>query len=458
MSHAHTRHPRKFQSARGTIGVSAPQRASIWPRPELLFPPLSADCKQALEHLPEVLQAVWPLSRAHRRSLPDDIAALSRLLTVERRDLRHPYWSTPAFISAYLYYFLPWNIVRLSRLLAALPLPAPAAVPDAEALLMDVGSGPLTLPLALWLARPSWRAAPIRVLALDSAARPLELGKALLKVWGQRMGWPVWSVRTACGSLESLPRQAAPMLRGEKNCYSWLITAANVINELRPVRKGRAEDFPEEDSADGLQVALSEESKVHGQERLGGVLNALAPLLFHSREALQAVVPSLLFVEPGTRLGGMTIMQLRALALEGGLASVLPCLHDAACPLLAGQAGRTWCHFTFDCEGAPGWLQSLSREAGLGKTALSLSPLLLQPVSPVRSAHDVRVISAPFFVPGLRGKARYACGAGGLVLLEDATGLHSGSSLPVQIPHGGRRDAKSQALIVPRPSGSGRKA
>ena len=119
-------------------------------------------------------------------------------------------------------------------------------------------------------------------------------------------------------------------------------------------------------------------------------------------------------------------MRLRALALEGGLAALAPCPHNAACPLLSGQGGRTWCHFTFDSRDAPDWLLRLSTEAGLPKSGLSLAPLLLgpdaenAPVAGQGTGLPARVLSAPFPVPGLAGRGRYACTAQGLALLEDA--------------------------------------
>ncbi|MDO5484509.1 MAG: small ribosomal subunit Rsm22 family protein [Desulfovibrionaceae bacterium] len=452
---------RPARPAKGPGLRSAVSRPAVWPGGEPLFPPLNADFAQALECLPEVLAHVWPLSAAHRRSLPADVAALSRLLTVERRELRRPYWSSPAFVSAYLYYFLPWNLVRLGRLLGAMPLPDPCALaPEGgAALLVDVGSGPLSLPLALWLARPEWRAAPVRVLALDSASRPPELGRAIMAGLAGRMGWPAWSVRTVCGSLESLPKHAAPLLRGKDAalCRPWLVTAANVLNELRPSRKGGAGALPADaDAPDGTAHGTAsgeDRGDVPGNERLEGVLDALAPLLFPYEEGTGRPAPGLLFVEPGTRLGGMTIMRLRALAVEGGLVSESPCPHDAPCPLLSGQGGRTWCHFTFDSAGAPSWLVRLSQEAGLNKSGLSLSPLLLRPALPVREGSAARVLSAPFLVPGLAGRARYACTPKGLALLEDAERLPSGTLLPVRLTGTEGRDARSRALIVPRPAG-----
>lgn len=161
--------------------------AGAWPQVVPLFPPLSAAAREALERLPEALAKVRPLSAAHRRSLPEDVADLSRLLTTERGALNRPYWSSPAFVSAYLYYFLPWNLLRLTRLLSGLPLPDPGAavVPESEALLLDAGSGPLTLPLALWLARPLWREAPVRVLGPGQRGSAPGIGQGAVQGLGR---------------------------------------------------------------------------------------------------------------------------------------------------------------------------------------------------------------------------------------------------------------------------------
>ena len=439
-----------------------------------------------LDMLPEALAKVWPLNSAHRRTLPDDIAQLSRLLTTERSGLDRPYWSSPASISAYLYYFLPWNLVRLTRVLGSLPLPDPRSVAPqgGEALLVDVGSGPLTLPLALWLAKPEWRSAPLRVLALDTSSQPLELGKTLMEVLGEMTGQPVWPVRVARAPLEQAVRQAAPLLSGGK-ARPWLVSAANVLNELRfgKKRSRGGSAIEEEDEFDSLdnegldfdgnpaaEAAEAEKPEGCREDKLDGFLESLSPLFDHvgkaEADASAPAGPSLLFVEPGTRLGGSTIMHLRHLAVEGGLTALAPCPHQAACPLLGGQGGRTWCHFTFGSEDAPRWLEDLSADAGLGKSGLSLAPLLLSPVAAPEVAAGqeqgrktsgsmkARVLTAPFAVPGLAGRGRYACAACGLLLLEDAEGLPSGSLLEVQVPPDARRDAKSGARIVRRP-GSG---
>lgn len=480
------------ESATARAPRPAIAHGNSWKGAMPLFPPLTEEARVILDQLPNVLARVWPLSAAHRRSLPDDIARLSRLLTTERAALDRPYWSSPAFVSAYLYYFLPWNLVRLTRLLAAMPLPDPrAAAPQGgKALLIDTGSGPLTLPLALWLARPEWRQAPIQVLALDSSSQPLELGRSLLHEVAALTFHQPWQVQTVRAPLEQAARQAAPLLAGGQ-ARPWLISAANVLNELRFGKKsGRTSVLDPYDEDDAPLMGRMDDPDVEGradfgqsadpderpddcrQERLARFLDALAPLFRgHGRPAPdgaegQPSGPALLFVEPGTRLGGSTIMDLRHLAVEGGLTALAPCPHQAACPLLGGQGGRTWCHFTFGSEGAPGWLEDLSADAGLGKSGLSLAPLLLSPVAAPEVAAGqeqgrktsgsmkARVLTAPFVVPGLAGRGRYACAACGLLLLEDAEGLPSGSLLEVQVPPDARRDAKSGARIVRRP-GSG---
>lgn len=440
--------------ARPGQGEPRPPLPSPWPAPSPLLPPLSADARHLLEMLARALATVRPLRTAHRKALPRDIADLSRLLTVDRAELHHPYWGSPGLASAYMHYFLPWNIVRLARLLAALPLPDPRLWLERglRPWLLDAGSGPLTLPLALWLARPDWRSLPLGVLALDTAALPLDLGRRLLQVWADLAGQPLaWTLSTARGPLEHLPRHAARLLRergGDSAPSVWMVSAANVLNELY----GKGADHEAAATGD-CDAADAEEENAAAAGRLPGVLDALAPLLWEGPEGDDAPAPAALFVEPGTRLGGKTIMRLRTLALEGGLSSSVPCPHDGDCPLLADRR-RGWCHFTFDSDGAPGWLRALSEQAGLAKSSLSLAPLLLVPAKKAAApaADAVRILSAPFRVPGLHGEARYACSARGLLLLERAEALPSGALLHAAVPREPAVDARSGALVLPAPA------
>jgi hypothetical protein len=279
------------------------------------FPPLPPAARQTLALLPEALERVRPLSAAQRRALPEDAAELSRLLTAERVALRRPYWLSPAFASAYLYYFLPWNLLRLARLFSSLPLPDPCSTGPGGALLVDVGSGPLTLPIALWMARPDLEDAPLGVFALDSAPQPLELGKALFRTLGEMTGRRVWPLHTERGRIGRLGLFARGLNRrfagGHKR--PWLVTVANVLNELH-ARPGRKRTFSKIPGDDGVFAPLDDGTPA------ADILHSFFPL----PAARGPESPALLAVEPGTRLGGRTIMALRERAVEGG---------HAPCPL-----------------------------------------------------------------------------------------------------------------------------
>lgn len=374
------------------------------------FPHLSAEAQHALEHLPAALDAALPLKAAHRRDLPAAVQELSARLTRERGGNERPYWSSPRLASAYLRYFLPWNLMRLIRLLAALELPQPPADAAERAMLLDIGSGPLTLPLALWLAKPQWRELPLDVACLDSSPRALELGRTIFAhMAGEKTRWRIVPVRAGMNALAR-----------EVHGRPWLISAANVLNEQKTERAPL-----------GARLEL---------------FAAQAARLLHPQGAL-------LCVEPGTRLGGKLVQSLREEALALGLAPVQPCPHAQSCPL---QGARSWCHFSLDVQGTPGWLAQLAREARLPKKELHFSFMFLQRQAGKR--HDeagggtehleARVISAPFKLPGIQKPARYACSARGLLLLTRAADAPSGALVTVQWPARPGRDDHSGAWIL----------
>lgn len=379
-----------------------------WKPLSQLFPPLEPSPE--LEALPKVLSLVWPLNGKHRKSLPHDIAALSEILTCQRSRLATPYWQRPNYVSAYLYYFLPWNLIRLMRLLHGITLPAP----EDGMWLLDAGAGPLTVSLALWLAKPQWRDIRLNTLSLDSARQPLQLGVKLFRMLAAETGATPWQTASVVSPLEDLPRHFP------RNERPWLISAANALNEMRE-QTGRH--------------GASRTSEEWREGRLGALLEAWRPLWTRA---------PLLVVEPGTRLGGDTVAGLRAIALEYGLSPLAPCTHAGECPLLEDR--KRWCHFVFSAQDAPDWLKALSREARLFKTSLSLAPLLLG--SGDGGWHGgqlpVRVLSQSFDVDG--GKARYGCASCGLCLMPDAARALSGSLCMARDT--GRRDGHSGARIV----------
>jgi hypothetical protein len=407
--------------------------------PVPLFRPLPEDARAALEALPAVLDAAMPSSAhgAHRRDLPQAVRELSALLTFARGDLGRPYWSAPRLASAYARYFLPWNLIRLIRLLPGLNLPAPGP----ETLVADLGSGPLTMPLALWLAFPGWRDVPLRITAVDSSSRALDLGREIFLRLAP--GSP-WRIRTLRAPLH----KALRMLDGRPR----LITLGNVLNELAGQPGDRAGN-----RAGG-----------RGDERGTGRMADLTGLLSRLEDG-----GAVCAVEPGTRLGALALEQLRAGGIAAGLWPSSPCTHNGPCPLLEKRPGRHrnrgWCHAVMDARQAPAWLHELARAAGLAKTSLSLSHLVLHAGGAIeREPCSARILSDAFAVPGLNpdlnpalipdlgqdlGQARYACTAQGLALLVASDGaagtmISQGALVRVRPVHPPRTDARSGARMV----------
>lgn len=407
----------------------------------LLAPP-SDFVSASLERYPGLLRRVHPLKSAHLRSLPRDIAALSLLLTERRSEMEKPYWMLPAFQSAYLWYFLPWNLYRLAWLLPALELP----LEDGDRVL-DLGSGPLTLLQALWLTRPDLREKHLSLICSDAAARPLETGKALFEALTKEdiPGECPWRLRTPRISIETALDEAWHAVRHPRTAESArlprLILAGNVVNELAASRR------------------LPLETRLRG-------------LVWRAARAL-APGGRILFLEPGNRLGGRLASRLRQAALDLGLCALSPCTHQKPCPALRPGA-PLWCHFNLDASHAPRWLQELSAKAGLAKEQASLSFLLLQRPGTLealppeadfldaggeepeksfapRPDHGdfpsgppglARVLSDPFPVPDAAGLCRYACAACGLLLLEDAARLPWGAAVTPVLSQR-RRDKKT---------------
>ncbi len=141
-----------------------------------LFPPPPIDLIRELEGFGRLLAEVMPLRAKHRSALAGQIRALSAYLTIDRDQLPPDYMNQPPLLSAYLHYFLPWNLYRQGRLLAGLDL---HIKPGSQ--IVDLGAGPLTFLLALWLSRPHLRGEELRYLGLDRGETVLKLGRRIFR-------------------------------------------------------------------------------------------------------------------------------------------------------------------------------------------------------------------------------------------------------------------------------------
>lgn len=404
----------KREGAKGSVargaGKAPEAKAARLRRAVPLFPRPSDELAAALAGYRQILEAVHPLKAKHRANLPQDVKRLSLALTAERGPgPQANYLAAPAALSAYLYYFLPWNLYRLARLFTGMDFD----IPDG-ATVLDLGCGPLTLAQALWLSRPGLRSRRIRLVCVDQTGQAMRAGRALFEALAGEEG-KAWTME-----LVQAPAHKAPMEPFD------LVMAANAVNELA---RGRGEEGHE------------------AQERLAGLL--AGRLSAEGR---------LFLVEPGTRLGGMLLSRLRDILIEEGLFPLAPCTHAEACPMLAPR-WRSWCHFVFPAEGAPEWLDRLTKLSGLDKDRASLSFLHMAARAPEYAPDRSRVVSHRFSLA--EGQGVYACEGRGLRLFsfgQPPYGMVSGALVQAELPEPGERDPKSGAWLTPLAGGVGEEA
>jgi hypothetical protein len=389
-----------------------------------------------MENLPRLVDKLFPIPSQYRFRLKKDVAELSRLLTESRGERPGAYLNTGAALSAYLRYFLPWNVYRLVRLLPALPL----SLKDGDSV-TDLGSGPLTVPIALWIARPDLRGLELEFRCVDQTAKVLDAGLKLFSALSHG-GDAAWTIKTIRADIrENHSRRPSPPA-----AKSALVCAVNVYNEL-------FWKIPHTD-----HFSLEEEALREGR-RL---------------DALAAPGGSILVVEPGVPRSGEFIASLRAALGSVGRGTSAPCTHSGDCPWPGGkeQGKQKWCHFAFSSGDAPKKLKDLSALSGIPKERAVLSFLLtgageITP-SPAGNSIPVRVMSDAFPVKGAWGGAlnqrggalnqrggalygRYGCSPLGTVLLSGSgTALNAvpaGTLLHLPPPEKKTRDPKSGALV-----------
>ena len=401
---------------------------------EELLSQLPQEARQVLENFDSIVQGVRPLSSKHLLRLPEQVRNLSHLLTDQRVGRRMGYLNDSVHLSAYIRYFQWWNLLRLTRLFAGLS-PSRLDVPE-NGVCLDIGSGPLTLPIALWLARPDLREKKLTWYCLDYSHTALALGEELYLAVAAR----TIARQSATGEPWKIIRVKGELGVGIKE-RAHLITAANVFNEVVE-ESGKPPEFTAKRAAD----------------------------IFSHYAASKAQV---LVVEPGTPPAARFLTAFRAAVARKNHSVVAPCPADCgSCPM-DGSRGNKWCHFTFSTEDAPVKLQKFSSHAGLPKERASLAFVLTSSGDIAPSGKDaisqdkgegakdkdvqskksslleIRIVSEPINLPGNR-IAHYGCCHLGLVLVQDSSGkiLAPGQLVQVPVPASYKTDRKTGALLV----------
>lgn len=410
-----------------------------------VFGTLPGETRALLEAFPDIVQSVFPMDSKKIQGLPNDIRELSHELTDERSERRVGYMNEPPVLGAYIRYYQWWNLVRLTRIFSALPL----ELNDGDAA-VDLGSGPLTLPIALWMARPDLRAKKILWYCVDISQGALAAGEELFLALAAKTGnepWEIVRIKGECGV--SLRRKVS------------LVASANMFNEL-------FWDNP---------LPLEAQAKHHAE--------TLAS--YADRNA------SILVIEPGVPRAGRFVSLLRDSLIRTGFEAVAPCPHQTTCPFPGLRYGK-WCHFVFDTVDAPAKLHKLSEDAGLSKDRAALSfvystrtenarvepatdaepesavlpdaaeapvsaeapSLVMSRLSSMFPDLSVRITSDPIKLPDFY-TGRYGCSEMGMVLLTGTyaaadylKGLDSGSFVTVPRPahKKAETDQKTGALLI----------
>ena len=397
------------------------------------------ESRDIIEHFDRVIADVLHLNSRHRVQLGGAIKRLSHELTDERTSRRVGYMNDTSFVSAYISYFMWWNLVRLTRLFAGLPREA-FALADGDVVL-DVGSGPLTVPIALWLSRPELRAKKLTVYCMDLSQTALASGEELFLSIAAKT---IAEKATADGDTTIEPWSIV-RVRGELGTHikekAALVTCANVCNELIQSSTMPPDFLAKKYSGDLLSYTDGENPRA-----------------------------TVLLVEPGDPKSARFVALMREAFLRRSFAPLAPCPHTAECPMTGNvKKGGKWCNFAFSTEDAPVALQKLSAKAGLAKERATLSFVLAkkaaQTESPAvqseknASAHEeqrpkrlaLRITSDFIRLPDLHKSGYYACSELGLVLAVDKTHVQpkNGEWLSVAYPQDTTtRDKKSGAVLI----------
>ena len=372
-----------------------------------LFPLPQEKLTKKLENYLNILDIASPLHPKHKAELPYAIRDLSNMLTEERSNLPKDYMSEPRSLNAYMRYFLPWNLYRLTRLFQGLEI----NLPDGG-VVIDLGAGPLTVAQALWIARPDLREKKLTFVNVDRTPKPMREGVKLFEALAGNSKWRHVNVK---GGPSSKIREKADLL-----------VTANMVNE----------------ASSGTRTPLPVWASKFCQQ----LSRMLAPN------------GKILIIEPGIRRSGRVLSVMRNEFIEHGCSILAPCPHQEECPL-SGDQGKSWCHFNFDSDHAPMWLQKLSSRCRLEKNNVSMSFLYVaQPGTPVTEPREgemlIRTISDSFRIDD-GGFGQYACAAQGLIMLLAKGGARSifpGGLIGMPQPEEMAEDLKSGAKIVELPT------
>lgn len=363
----------------------------------------------------QIIESAYPLNSKQKALLPIQIRELSHNLTDERSERRRGYMNQTTALSAYVRYYTWWNLVRLTRLFASLPKDFFSLEKDSVCL--DIGSGPLTVPVALFISRPELRKIPLTWYCMDISQNSLSMGENIFLSVAAALKTEPWKIIKVKGEIGTEIKQKAA-----------LVTCANVLNELH-------EDFSL--PPDFLAKKYCEK------------------ILSYTDNSPKTKI---LVIEPGVPKTARLVSLMRDSFLRKDFVPVSPCTHCSECPM-DGKRGGKWCNYSFATDNAPAVLKKLSEKADLPKERAVLSFFAVQKktdgeeknaaqINSDSTTLRFRIASDPIRLPGAR-TGYYACSDKGLLLVVSDSKLLSGQAFTIPKPKKNQGiDQKSGALII----------
>ena len=378
---------------------------------------LGDDAKTVIADFMEIIAQTHPLNSRQRALLPKHIRVLSHYLTDERADRWLGYMNETTSLSAYVHYYLWWNLVRLTRLFSNLP--ADFLNLTEKDVCLDIGSGPLTVPLALFLARPELRSVKLKWYCMDISNQALQYGLDIFLSVAARLKCEPWEIVRVKGQFGDKIKETVSF-----------VTCANMFNE----------------SIDSSDMPPEYIAKKYAEKLLA----------YTDRDDLRA---RFLIIEPGVPKSGRLISLLRDAFIRKDFVPSSPCTHCDECPMKGEDKskGGKWCNYVFTTEDAPKLLLKLSEQSNLSKERAVLSFIAVAHSIQDKNQHKdfsdddflvFRIASDPIRLPGNR-TGFYACSQKGLLLVVTQNTFHSGECYSVRMPkYPLRTDRKSGAYIL----------
>lgn len=390
------------------IGQEILERTSLF-NPALI----PEDAKKIIQEFEGVVSSTHPLNSKQRALLSEQIRQLSHNLTDERGSRRVGYMNQTTALSAYVHYFLWWNLVRLVRLFSNMS--ADFFNLADNSICVDLGCGPLTIVTALYLARPELRTKKLTWYCIDISQQASAFGEDIYLSVCARLNCEPWKIIRVKGEAGTKIKEKAD-----------LVTSANIFNEMND-KPGVPPDY----------LAKNYTEKIYSY---------IDPKNPDSK---------IITIEPGDPKSARLVSLMRDSYIRKNFVPSAPCSHCETCPMNGQNAkkGGKWCNFAFSTEDAPSALKRLSEKADLPKDRAVLCFVAVQKKKEEAAADSeeekftFRITSDPLRLPGHR-TGYYACSKDGLLLVVTDKKVFSGEcfTLPSR-PKKMLTDQKSGALM-----------